>query len=125
MTLTNHSEIAYLRLLLLHLLVLLLRLRLRDGSEPLLGPNGGGLIPPCGDGGEVSTNNTTLVLHSLARALLGDFLGDTFLVHAAVNLCPGDLAGVLALQEERSIFGAGETEDLKSVRNENEKINRR
>jgi hypothetical protein len=52
------------------------------------------------------------VLHSSARTLLGDLLGDTLLVHPTVDLCPGDLTGVLALQEEGGIFGAGESEDL-------------
>jgi hypothetical protein len=46
------------------------------------------------------------VFHRLARPLLGDFLGDSFLMHAAVRLCPGDLTRVLALPEEGCIFRA-------------------
>lgn len=103
---------AYLDLLLLLLLSLLLGLGLLNGGSPLLCTDGGGLVPPCGDGSEVSTDDTTLVLHSSARALLGNLLRDTLLVHATVHLSPGNLTGVLALQEKRLILGVGEAEDL-------------
>ena len=36
-------------------------------------------------------------------------------MHAPVNNSPGDLAGVLALQEEGGIFRAGESEDLVGI----------
>lgn len=97
---------------LLGLLLLLFSLGLGDGGKALLLPDGGGLVPLRGDGSEVSTDDTTLVLHGLARAFLGNLLSDTLLVHATVNNSPGDLAGVLALEEEGGIFGGGETEDL-------------
>lgn len=61
---------------------------------------------------ERSTNDTTLVLDSLARALLGNFLGDTLLVESAVDDSPGNLTGVLALQEQRLVLGADKAEDL-------------
>jgi hypothetical protein len=64
------------------------------------------------DGSDVSTNDTTLVLHGATGALLGNLLGDALLVHAAVDLCPCDLTGVLALEEEGGILGGGEAEDL-------------
>lgn len=104
--------VTYLGLLLLLLLSLLLGLGLLDGGGPLLRTNSSGLVPPCGDGREVGADDTTLVLHSSARALLGNLLRDTLLVHATVYLGPGDLTGVLALQEERLVLGGGETEDL-------------
>ena len=100
---------------LLHLLVLLLRLRLCDGCEALLCAHGGGLVAAGGDGREVRADDAALVLHGLARALLGDLLCDTLLVHAAVHDCPRDLARVLALQEERRIFRAGEAEHLRAA----------
>jgi len=34
-------------------------------------------------------------------------------MHATVDLCPGDLARVFALEEEGGILGAGEAEDLR------------
>ncbi len=89
---------------LLGLLVLLLSLRLCDCSSPCLCTGGGGLVALGGDGGKISTDDATLVLHRSARALLGDLFCDTLLVHATVHLCPGDLARVFALQEERGIF---------------------
>ena len=108
----NRPVATDLGLLLLLLLGLLLSLRLLDGSGPRLGTDCGGLVPPCRDGGKISTDDTTLVLHSAARALLGNLLRDTLLVHATVDLGPGDLTGVLALEEERLILGGGEAEDL-------------
>jgi hypothetical protein len=120
---------------LLGLLVLLGGLGLGDGG----GAGGGadlGLGGTLGeDRGEVGTDNTTLGelvqkfmvcycrrfcdfasthlnLDVLAAALLGDLLSDALLVHAAVDLGPGDLAGVLALEEERLGLGAGEAEGL-------------
>jgi hypothetical protein len=97
---------------LLGLLLLLFSLGLGDGGEAGLLPDSGGLVPPGGDGGEVGTDDTTLVLHGLAGALLGNLLSDTLLVHATVDDGPGDLAGVLALEEEGGIFGGGEAEHL-------------
>lgn len=64
---------------------------------------------------ERSTNDTTLVLDGLARALLGDLLSNSLLVESSVNDGPGDLTGVLALQEERLVLGADKAEDLLMV----------
>ena len=61
---------------------------------------------------ERGTNDTTLVLDSLARALLGNLLGDALLVESAVDDSPGDLTGVLALQEKRLVLRADKAEDL-------------
>ena len=102
----------HLGLLLLLLLGLLLSLRLGNGRRPLCKTGLCGLVPPCLDGGKVGTDDTTLVLHSLARPLLGNLLRNTLLVHATVDLSPGDLARVFALEEERLILGGGEAEDL-------------
>jgi hypothetical protein len=96
------------------LLLLLLSLGLADSSKTLLSTDSGGLVALGSNGGEVSTDDTTLVLHRPAGALLGNFLSDTLLVHAPVDLSPGDLTGVLALQEERCILGRGKAEDLYS-----------
>ena len=104
----------HLGLVLLVLLSLLLGLSLGDGSRPLSSTDLGGLTPPGSNGGEVSTDDTTLVLHGTAGTLLGNLLRDTLLVHATVHLGPGDLTGVLALEEKRLILGVGETEDLGS-----------
>lgn len=82
---------------LLGLLLLLLCLCLGDGSQPLLCADGSGLVAAGSDSGEVSANDTALVLHGLARALLGNLLSDALLVHATVDYSPGNLAGVLAL----------------------------
>ena len=101
-------------LLLLVLLSLLLRLGLLDGGGSLLGTDSSSLVPPRRNGSEVSTDDTTLVLHGTAGTLLGNLLRDTLLVHATVHLGPGDLTGVLALEEKRLILGVGETEDLGS-----------
>lgn len=78
----------------------------------MLRADGGGLVALGGDGGEVSTDDASLVLYGAARPFLGDFFCDTLLVHAAVYDRPCDLTGVLALEEEGSIFGGGEAEDL-------------
>lgn len=105
--------VAYLGgLLLLALLVLLLRLRLLDGGGPCGSADLGGLVSSCCDGREVGANDATLVLYGAAGALLCDLLRDALLVHAAVHLRPGDLARVLALQEERLILARREAEDL-------------
>jgi hypothetical protein len=53
------------------------------------------------------------MLDGTASALLGDFLRDSLLVHAAEENSPGDLARVLALQEERLSLAVDETERLK------------
>jgi hypothetical protein len=99
-------------LLLLTLLLLLLRLRLRNRRLSCSRTLSSSLLTHSFDGSDVSTDDTTLVLHGTTRALLGNLLGDTLLVHAAVDLCPCDLTGVLALEEEGGILGGGEAEDL-------------
>lgn len=84
---------------LLDLLLFLLRLGFRNSNQTLLLTNGSGLIPLGGDGCKVGTDNSTLMLHCSARALLGNFLRDTLLVHPAEDLRPSDLAGVFPLVE--------------------------
>ena len=96
----------------LNLLLLLLSLSLANSSQPCLIPNSRSLIPLGGNSSKISTNNPPRVLHSTPRALLGNFFSYTLLVHATIDLCPGDLARVFTLQEERGIFGVGETEYL-------------
>jgi len=59
-----------------------------------------------------SANNGTLVLHGLTRPLLGDFLGDTLLVHTPEENGPGDSARVLALEEQRLGLAIDEAEDF-------------
>jgi hypothetical protein len=108
---SNYRQ-THLGLLLLCLLGLLLLLGLADGRRAGLQTIRSRLVAPCGDGSEVGADDTTLVLHGAARALLRDLLRDTLLVHPTVHLRPGDLAGVLALQEERLILAVCETEDL-------------
>ncbi|KAI3483990.1 hypothetical protein L1887_53004 [Cichorium endivia] len=72
-----------------------------------------GLLVAAGvDHVERSADNATLVLDSLARALLGDLLGDTLLVKTTVHSGPGNLTGVLALQEERLVLRADKAEHL-------------
>lgn len=71
-------------LLLLGLLVLLLSLCFLDSSGPLSIPDLAGLIPLGGDGSKISTDDTTLVLHGLPRALFGNLLCDTLLVQSSV-----------------------------------------
>jgi len=99
-------------LLLLTLLLLLLRLRLRNRRLSRSRTLSSSLLTHSLDSSDVSTDNPALVLHGAARALLGNLLGDTLLMHAAVDLCPCDLTGVLALEEEGGILGGGEAEDL-------------
>lgn len=108
----DHRYEAYLRLL--GLLLLLLCLSLRDGGQPRLSTGLSSLVALGGDGGEVSTDDTTLMLHGLARALLSDLLCDALLVHAAVELCPGDLTRILALEEKGFILRGSKAEDLES-----------
>jgi len=91
---------------LLALLLLLLRLGLGDGSQPCVLSHCRGLVPLCGDGSKVSTDDTTLVLYGATGAFLCDFLGETLFVHATVDYGPGDFAGVFALEEEGGGFGA-------------------
>ena len=107
-----HALATHLRLLLLRLLVLLVTLRLGDRRLARGHAVRGGLVPLRGDGGKVGTNDPTLVLHGAPGALLRNLLRDTLLVHASVDLRPGDLARVLALEEERLILGGREAEDL-------------
>ena len=89
----------HLGLLLLVLLGLLLSLCLMDSGSSCRQTLLCCLVSPGGNGSKVGTDDTTLVLHGLARPLLGNLLRDTLLVHATVCLSPGDLARVLALQE--------------------------
>lgn len=103
----------HLSLLLLVLLGLLLGLRLLNSSSSRRKTLRRALVSSCGNGGKVSTNDSTLVLDGLPRPLLGNLLRDTLLVHAAVHYRPSDLTGVLALQEKRFILGGREPEDLK------------
>lgn len=97
---------------LFRLLLFLLSLGLCDGRNSLLVADSSGLVAPGSDSGKVSTNDTTLVLHGPARTLLSDFLGDTLLVHAAIDLCPCDLTWVLALEEQGRVLGTSESENL-------------
>lgn len=101
---------------LLYLLLLLFCLCLGNGSQSLLCADGSGLVAAGSDSGEVGADDTALVLHGLARALLRDFLGDALLVHLAIDYCPGDFAGILALQKQRCIFRGGKAEDLKRLK---------
>jgi len=100
------------RLGLFRLLLFLLSLGLCDGRNSLLVADSSGLVAPGSDSGKVSTNDTTLVLYSPAGTLLSDFLGDTLLVHAAIDLCPCDLTWVLALEEQGRVLGTSESENF-------------
>lgn len=60
----------------------------------------------------VQPTTTHLGLDILPAPLLGDFLGETLLVHTPVDNGPRDLSGVLSLQEEGFRLGADESEDL-------------
>lgn len=72
-----------------------------------------GLLVSAGvDDIERGTDNSALVLDSLARALLGHFLSDTLLMKTSVHGGPCNLAWVLALQEQRLVLGANKSEDL-------------
>jgi hypothetical protein len=110
----QQNKITITHLSLLHLLLFLFRLRLGDSIQSCLTSHGSGLVPLRSNGSQISTNNPPLVLHRTSRAFLRNFFGDTLLVHAAVDLGPGDLTRVFALQEERCVFGGCETEDLSS-----------
>lgn len=101
---------------LLGLLVLLLRLCLRDGSLASLRAVYSGLIAVGSGGSKVGTDDTTLVLHGAARVSLRGLLSETFLVYAAGYLGPRDLARVFALEEERLVLAVSETEDLGMAR---------
>lgn len=52
------------------------------------------------------------MLDGLPAPLLGDLLGDSLLVHTTVHDSPGDLSGVLPLEEEGLGLGVDEPEDL-------------
>jgi hypothetical protein len=101
-----------LRLVLLRFLRLLVVLRLRDRRRACSSALRRGLVPACKDRAHVCADDPALVLDRLARALLRNLLRDALLVHAPVDLRPGDLARVLALQEEGRILRRGEAEDL-------------
>lgn len=82
-------------------------LPLADSGErdsPLGGTDLGLLLTLGLDGGNVGADDTTVGLDGLARPLLGLLLADALLVDAAVDDGPGDLARVLALQEERLLL---------------------
>jgi hypothetical protein len=57
-------------------------------------------------------DRTNLLLGGLPRSLLGNLLSDTLLVHSSVDLSPGDLSGVLSLEEEGLGLLVKEPEDL-------------
>ena len=59
--------------------------------------------------GDPSTN---LVLDGLPAPLLGNLLGHSLLVHTTVDNSPGDLSGVLPLEEEGLGLRVDEPEDL-------------
>lgn len=59
--------------------------------------------------------NTNLSLHILPRPLLGNLLRNALLVHPPVHLCPSNLPGVLALQEEGLVLRAEESEGLTAI----------
>ena len=100
---------------LLRLLLALLRLGLADRRLARLRADSRGLVALRDDRGEIGADDAALVLHGAARALLRDLLRDALLVHAAVDLRPGDLARVLALEEQRLGLGAVKAEDLEKV----------
>lgn len=79
-----------------------------DPNVPLGSADLGLLVSLGEDGRKIGTDNATLVLDRLLGALLGNLLGDTLLVHAAVDDSPGDLAGVLALEEEGLLLRGNE-----------------
>ena len=97
---------------LLSLLSLLLLLCLGNGSLARLCTDSRRLVPAGCNGSKVSTDNTTLVLDSSPRALLGDLFRNTLLVHATEDDCPCDLTRVLALEEKRFVFRGSKAEDL-------------
>lgn len=102
----------YLGLLLFRFLHLLRLLCLGDSVRSGLGSHLLRLVLLRGDGGQVQTDDAPLMLDGTAGALLGNLFSNTLLVHPAVHLRPCDLARVLALQEERLVFGCSEAEDL-------------
>ena len=97
---------------LLGLSILLLVLTILDGLSTSgltgLGSHGTLLL----DDIEGSTNNSTLVLNSLAGSLLVDLLSDTLLVLSAVENSPRDSSGVLSLLEKRCSLGGVKSKDL-------------
>lgn len=100
-----------LRALLLRLLRLLrLRDRTRPSARPLLLTH----IPQRSDHRQIRANDPPLVLHCLPRLALRALFCQTLFVHASVDLGPGDLARILALEEEGLVFRGCEAEDLYS-----------
>ena len=67
------------------LLLLLLTLGFLDGGSSLRDPVLCTLVPLRKDGGQISTDDATLVLHGLSRAFLRNFFRDTLLMKAAVG----------------------------------------
>lgn len=58
------------------------------------------------------TGDASLVLYGPAGSLLCDLLADALAVHAAVDLGPCKLSGVLALEEEGLLLARDKAEDL-------------
>lgn len=52
------------------------------------------------------------MLDGATSSFLGDFLGDTLLVHSPVKDCPADFSGIFALEEKGFGFRGVETEDF-------------
>src|SRR5579859_7189703 len=52
------------------------------------------------------------MLNGTTGSFLGDFLGDTLLVHSPVKDGPADFSGILALEEKGFGFRGVETEDF-------------
>ena len=52
------------------------------------------------------------MFYGTTSTFLGDFFGDTLLVHSPVEDCPGDFSRVFALEEEGFGFGGVEAEDF-------------
>lgn len=74
------------------------------------------LVPTSGNAVEGGTDDGTLVLDGAARTLLGSLLADALLVHAAGEDRPGDLARVLALEEEGLALRRDEAEGLRAFK---------
>jgi hypothetical protein len=106
------------RLGLLLLLSLLLLFGLLDSGLSNLQSGGSSLVLLSEETVHVGTSDRTCVFDGLSRLLLGDLLSNTLLVLPTVQLGPGDLAWVLALEEEGSAFGGGEAEDFAVSTNE-------
>lgn len=94
------------------LLLLLLLLGLCESLSLGSSTNLGLLVTLGGNGIQAGTDDTALVLDSLAGALLGDLFGDSLLVHTTEDDGPRNLTGVLTLQEQRLALARNEAEDF-------------